>query len=89
MIQDLPIRKIIHVALELVVDEIEDYFTPEFRDEEELLSLHDALEQVHQPDDKKNLQNAIVCITLNQRKKFCCILFTVFIYLPVFNKQIN
>ena len=52
-------RKIIHVALELVVDEIEDYFTPEFRDEEKLLSLHEALEQVHQPDDKKNLKNAI------------------------------
>ena len=52
-------RKIIHVALELVVDEIEDYFTPEFRDEEKLFSLHEALEQVHQPDDKKNLQNAI------------------------------
>ena len=52
-------RKIIHVALELVVDEIEDYFTPEFQDEEKLLSLHEALEQVHHPDDKKNLQNAI------------------------------
>jgi len=52
-------RKIINVALELVVEEIEDYFTPEFRDEEKLLSLHEALEQVHQPDDKPSLKNAI------------------------------
>jgi len=52
-------RKIINVALELVVEEIEDYFTPEFQDEEKLLSLHEALEQVHQPDDKPSLKNAI------------------------------
>ena len=47
------------ISLELVVEEIEDYFTPEFRDEEKLLSLHEALEQVHQPNDKPSLKNAI------------------------------
>ena len=52
-------RKIINVALELVGNEIEDYFTPEFRDEEKILSLHNALEQIHQPEDKPSLKNAV------------------------------
>jgi len=52
-------RKIINVALELVAEDIEDYFTPEFRDEEKILSLHEALQQIHNPDDTRALKTAV------------------------------
>ena len=52
-------RRVIKGALEIVKDEIEDYFTPQFCEEEKLISLHNALEQVHQPDDKQSLKKAI------------------------------
>ena len=52
-------RKIINVALELVAEDIEDYFTPEFRDEEKILSLHEALQQIHNPDDTDALKTAV------------------------------
>ena len=52
-------RKIINIALELVVDDIQDYFTEEFREEEGLFSLHKALKQIHNPDDQQSLQSAV------------------------------
>ena len=43
----------------MVVDDIQDYFTEEFREEEGLFSLHEALKQIHNPDDKQSLQSAV------------------------------
>jgi ATP-dependent DNA helicase RecG len=52
-------RRIISTALELVVDDIEDYFTQEFLQEEGLYSLHKALKGVHNPDNLESLKKAI------------------------------
>ena len=52
-------RRIITTALELIVDEIEDYFTLEFLQEEGLYTLHRALQQIHSPDDLESLKKAI------------------------------
>ncbi|MDP6571101.1 MAG: ATP-dependent DNA helicase RecG [Candidatus Marinimicrobia bacterium] len=52
-------RKIINIALELVSSQIIDYFTPPFREEEELYSLMDALLQIHNPTDAHHLQSAV------------------------------
>jgi ATP-dependent DNA helicase RecG len=52
-------RKIINIALELVIEDIQDYFTQEFREEERLYSLHEALKLIHNPDDQQTLQSAV------------------------------
>ena len=40
-------RKIIETALEQIASYIEDYFTSEFRDEEGIYTLQQALEKIH------------------------------------------
>jgi ATP-dependent DNA helicase RecG len=52
-------RRIISTALELVIDDIEDYFTSEFIQEEGLYSLHKALQEIHSPDNLESLKKAI------------------------------
>ena len=52
-------RKIIRTALEQISNEITDYFTLEFRQEEGLYILQKALEQVHNPNDNQTLKTAI------------------------------
>ena len=52
-------RKIIHTALEQIASEVKDYFTSEFRNEEGLYILQQALEQIHNPEENKSLKTAI------------------------------
>ena len=52
-------RKIIQTALELVSAQISDYFTIQFRDEEGLFSLREALLQIHNPADAQHLKSAV------------------------------
>ena len=52
-------RKVIHTALKQIASDIEDYFTPDFIDEEGLYILQKALEQIHNPENEKSLETAI------------------------------
>jgi ATP-dependent DNA helicase RecG len=52
-------RRIISTALDLAVDEISDYFNLEFVQKEGLFTLHEALHQIHNPDDLDSLKKAI------------------------------
>ena len=52
-------RKIISTAFELLEDVIQDFYPQEFKKEEGLYSLHKALKEVHNPENRASLKSAI------------------------------
>ena len=51
--------EIILIALEEMSENIQDYFSSNFRKKDELYILQKALEQIHKPENEKSLNTAI------------------------------